>query len=285
MGTIQSTKRLIATKSRQLRKYFSEEIYNLETGEYYSSRFQQDAVKMALRLGQRWRLFAFATACLALMTLSPAMMSAYRRRLGMTEALSFLTAKCPYPRGCNEGKDKDGYVCMSCKGSGKRYNIQKATVVVDHVEYENNWKDPIIADLTAEKVLELLLPETKKPDFSYHRYWNQKTDDLSFKSPQKCTLHFKSEKFADAFLKLLERKYIYDSGVLDSDSTEKTSREKRFEKKLAAREVAAHEKKVAALEKQVAGLIKKVAALEKKGAGPKKKKKGNVTALAERCRS
>jgi len=49
--TIRSTKRLIATKSRQLRKYFSEEIYNLETGEYYtrySSRSHQRRLLNAL---------------------------------------------------------------------------------------------------------------------------------------------------------------------------------------------------------------------------------------------
>jgi len=80
--TIQSAKRLIATKSQQLRKYFSEEIYNLETGEHYSSRFQQNAVQMAQLLRQRWKLLTFATGCVMLLAMGPALAAAYRRRLG-----------------------------------------------------------------------------------------------------------------------------------------------------------------------------------------------------------
>merc|ERR1711964_297838 len=80
--TIRTTKRLIATKSQQLRKYLSEEIYNLETGEYYCSRFHRDAVHIAARLRQRWKPFAFTTACLMLFTMGPAMVACRRRLNG-----------------------------------------------------------------------------------------------------------------------------------------------------------------------------------------------------------
>merc|ERR1711964_204146 len=57
---------------------------NLETGECYSSRFRQDAAKIALLSRQRWRLLAFATACLMLLTVGPAVTAACRRRLPMS---------------------------------------------------------------------------------------------------------------------------------------------------------------------------------------------------------
>jgi len=83
--TIRSMKRLIATKSQRLRKYLSEEIYNLETGEYYSSRFQQDAIHIGLLLRQRWKLLAFATALLGVLTVGPPVAAVYRRRLSTIE--------------------------------------------------------------------------------------------------------------------------------------------------------------------------------------------------------
>jgi len=107
---MRSTKRLIATKSQQLRKYFSDEIYNLETGESYSSRFHQDAVKIALHLRQRWKLLTFATSCLMLLILAPAAMTACHRRLTniLSNELPYSQASVTSRRRLPEWPGKEG---------------------------------------------------------------------------------------------------------------------------------------------------------------------------------
>merc|ERR1711964_114016 len=105
--TIRRTKRVIATKSQHLRKYFSEEIYNLETGGHYSSPFHRDASHIGQFLRQRWKPLAFATVCLILMTMAPAVIVACRRRLGK----EVLCKKCLTPcneHHCDPKPDKDG---------------------------------------------------------------------------------------------------------------------------------------------------------------------------------
>jgi len=77
--TIRSTKRLLRTKSTQLCEFFQEPIYNLETGEHYSSGFHQHAVKIALLLKQRWKLLAFTTTCLILLFTGSAVVATCRR--------------------------------------------------------------------------------------------------------------------------------------------------------------------------------------------------------------
>merc|ERR1711964_441820 len=72
----------LRTKSTQLCEFFQEPIYNLETGEYYSSRFHQHAVKITLLLGQRWKqLLGLTTTCLVLLFTGSAVVTTCRRRL------------------------------------------------------------------------------------------------------------------------------------------------------------------------------------------------------------
>merc|ERR1711964_63488 len=62
----------IVLRSKRLYDQCTLPIYDLETGEYHSSRFAQAAAEMTLRLTKRWKLFAGLTVCLMLAFLRPA---------------------------------------------------------------------------------------------------------------------------------------------------------------------------------------------------------------------
>merc|ERR1711964_647531 len=72
----------IRIRSRQLQKFFTLPICDLETEEYYSSKFTQSAARMGLLLKKRWKLLACTMAFLMFMTMSPSLIP-IRRRMGV----------------------------------------------------------------------------------------------------------------------------------------------------------------------------------------------------------
>jgi len=117
--TIRLTKHLIAAKSQRLIRFFTEPIYNLETREYYSSRFQKTTYNIIHFLGQRWKPLAIVTVCLIKLlcmfsVVNPTIIYTIpitRRRLG----------ECT---GCNGTGEVPGMLwgtneCSRCEGQGK----------------------------------------------------------------------------------------------------------------------------------------------------------------------
>merc|ERR1711964_867101 len=71
----------VVLRSRRLLDQFTLPIYNLETGEYHSSRFAQVTAGIVLRFRKQLKLLAGVTICLFLMTALPPLVNYARRRL------------------------------------------------------------------------------------------------------------------------------------------------------------------------------------------------------------
>merc|ERR1711964_130424 len=154
----------IRIRSRQLQKFFTLPIYNLETEEYYSSKFTQSASRMGLRLKKQWKLLACTMAFLMFMTMSPSLIPIRRRmggknlkdaigcwieittptnlqiKKGIEAGHGFLVTKLMNP--VDQSDCWKGYIQLDTKREfdGKVYNWTQKSVLVKKIEDGKNWK-------------------------------------------------------------------------------------------------------------------------------------------------
>lgn len=235
-------------------KWFSEEIYNLESGEYYSCKFEQTAkqtaAKISLVLRKKRKLVMFGTACLMLIALYPATMTAIRRRLPnaaateqkaisetVSPAPSSKLVPCPHclPKSADEGSFGTGIdpntdlKCAICCGKGKvlpeLVNIYKLPPRADYgcpTRYFRNRGDDYSNSYdSAESLLKKINKKANDTKFSTYKDNGKHFELLSSKATESI-LHKKFTKEQKQLVKAYLDAHLLSRGITPPTQTAST---------------------------------------------------------------